>query len=340
MGVRVDATVIDPQQLKCHGILTYTTLSEVVSVKERWLVERLLLEKGITICVGDSNIGKTPFSITVGLSVASGIPLFGRPTKPGTVLYCDHESSAELFHLQMETICRTLGLSSIPERFCIWPPHWIETKSASALQVQLMEKAAMVKPDLVIVDTLRSFWPGIEKDPEQVSRTYSAMKKNAPAWFLNHHVRKASQDPYSTSPDLLRDPHGWLQQTVGSYSLVNLADTRLGVERVKNTGTAELVVGGFARGTGPIPPIYLGRQYDPDTGEVLGYQQAVGVEFLNQKDREAYEALPGTFRNADVIRALGNSSSNAKRFTDNAITLGVLAAHGEGKSKRFTKVAP
>lgn len=63
-----------------------------------WLVPDMLLQGTLMLLVGDSNVGKSYISYTLGLSIAAGVPALNSLVpagKPRTVVYFDDENSRQ-----------------------------------------------------------------------------------------------------------------------------------------------------------------------------------------------------------------------------------------------------
>jgi hypothetical protein len=324
-----------PETLRNRGIFNFETFKVEIATQRSWLVEGLFDESSVNILVGDSGLGKTPFGISLGISVAAGIEFLGRRVAEGSVLYCDAESRKAKFHEMVGVISANLGLASPPPDFLFWSPFWDATKTDLPASFRLLEHVRFTKPKLVLVDPLRPFWPMAAEKPEASVEMIAQMRKTNAAWLITHHRRKQSRDGFQ--PSLSQDPHSWFQEAAGSHSLINHTDTRLGIEP-SSEPNADLVVGGFVRSEGSIPAIHLAREHD-DAGRPVGYQIAAGAGFLNPKDQVAWAALPAQFRYTDVKNALGGSSdSNAKRFLDQCIALDILRHEAAGG--RYVKRLP
>ena len=332
MAVVEVVNALDAEALAERGIYTFDTFQQVVAAQPVWLVEGLLMDKSVNVFVGDSGLGKTPWGVMLGISVAAGVPFLGRKVRKGPVLYCDAESTKHDFNRLVGTISTTLGLKSPPKDFYFWSPYWKEGASDTPISVELMDHVRQAKPQLVFVDPLRTFWPQADQKPEVVVAMINAMRKTGASWLITHHKRKQAQGQYVVAQSLAADPHGWFQDAAGTHSLINHSDTRLGAEKV-TSGDAELVVGGFIRSFGPISPLYLAREYD-DAGTPQGYQSVLGTGFLNEKDREVYNNLPEQFRYSDVKKALGaTSDSNTKRLLAKFESLEIAKPNGNGYVK-------
>ena len=320
------------------GVYEYAALKQLAGSLPPELVEGLIAERSVNILVGDSGLGKTPLAVTLGVAVASGVPFLGRKVRQGRVLYCDSETPLAEFPRMLESISQTMGLPAPPPDFWAYPLNAPEdeTSTCSAPPCDSLIKLVQeMKPGLVVVDPLRTFWPQAPKDAEMAIRMINQLRQLSKqvgcAWQLLHHRRKHNSEGTVALAD---DPHGWLQEAAGSQALINHTDARLGVEPTPSHPTAELLLAGFVRGKGQIPPIYLAREYDADTGEPTGYQALVGLALLPETYQRAFLSLKNQFRFKDVFKALGGSSgSNAKAFIDRCLSLGLTKRDGKGYVK-------
>lgn len=305
------------------------------------LVEGLIRDRSISLLVGDSNLGKTPLAIQMGVCISAGLPLFGRKVLQGRVLYCDAESNSTGFSEMLQALSGFQSLSEPPENFLVWSPNW-ETAipGASTGDPQwgkALEKLVLeVRPRLVVVDPLRMFWPQAEtkntEAAEMITSLRNITKATQTSWLILHHRRKVNSQVLA--PDLVENPHQWFQETAGAHALVNQSDTRLGV--VPHPGQGDLMLAGLMRGSGPLAPLDLGRVLD-DAGSAVGYKLLVGVEQLSQSDQQLYSQLPARFRFKDARQTIGGSSeSNVARFLSKCCSVQVLRKEGQ----EYVKVTP
>jgi hypothetical protein len=255
--------------------------------------------------------------------VAAGIPLFGLNVQKGRVFYCDAESDLEGFWEMLTAISRYLGLSEPPLDFHAWSPNW-DTSAQNSWDEELTSRVSVVKPVLVVADPLRMFWPYAETKNAETAELITSLrelgKSTGTSWLISHHRRKVNRQ--APPVHLEENPHAWFQETAGAHALVNQSDTRLGV--VPGTGQVDLIVAGFARGTGLIQPLNLVRKVDEE-GCPVGYGLLVGVEQLRPEDRTVFDGLKQSFRFKDVEAAIGGTSgSNAKRLVDRFLSLGIV----------------
>lgn len=304
------------------GIYRYDELLELVGAAPQYRVEGLLLEGSINLLVGHSGLGKTPLGITLALSIAAGVPFLARPVRQGPVLYADAESGGAQFTQMVGNISQTLGLPQPPPDFSAWSPNWDRSGSTCGdPAADLFYRVEALKPDVVIVDPLRVFFPNAELKSDEAIKMIQEMRDAKVTWVVTHHLRKTHIEG---TVSLERDPHAWFQEAAGSHAIVNQTDSRLGVEGITKAG-AELVMSGFVRSVGPVAPIYLQREYRESDDLPMGYRHLSGPDFLNERYREVYAALPSRFQRKHVVRELGGSSeSSADLFLRQAQSLGLV----------------
>lgn len=310
------------ETLAASGCFIWDTLESKAAIPRHWRVHGLMEQQSVNIVVGNSTCGKTPYAIQLGLSVASGLAFLDRPTQQGLVLYCDAESNIYTYADQVRTLASALGLSKPPREFVVWSPNW-DPHIKDSPGVTLLKKVQQIKPDLVIVDTLRPFWPEMIGKNEQAAALLARMKATGIAWDLYHHKRKPPIDPMLAA-DLKESPGDWLMETAGAAGLINHTDTRLGMEAIKDPpGEAEILMGGIRRGDGNLAPMYLARQYDAD-GKPQCYKVASHAGSLSPQDLMIFNHLPGEFRYKDVQQALGVSKGGGpSRFIKRILSLGL-----------------
>jgi AAA domain-containing protein len=317
-------------RLREMGIFIPPTLQETLHSQKAqpYLVESLLRDRSVNLLVGNSGLGKTPLAIQLGVCVVAGLSFLNLKVQQGRVLYCDAETDLSGFWETLRTISAFLGLTEPPLDFHIWSPNWDPNPPTDeenvALGAQLIHRVRVVKPKLVIVDPLRVFWSQAETKNEEAAAMVRILREvsreTGASWLISHHRRKANQQ---AAPELIPEsPHAWFQEAAGAHALVNQSDTRLGVE--PGSGQVDLVVAGFVRGKGAIPPLDLARVVDAE-GLPIGYRRLAGIEHLRPEDRAVFDRLPRRFRFKDVQTALGGTSdSNAKRLVERCLSLGIV----------------
>jgi hypothetical protein len=235
----------------------------------------------------------------------------------------------------IKAISTFLRLADPPPTFNIWSPNFDPRvlPADKNLGETLCEQVRAIKPDHVIVDPLRAFWPEAEDRPQDamamVRELRSLSKDVGCSWTLNHHRRKRNrQFPVS----LEKNRHEWFEEAAGALALINASDTRLGLER-STVGPGDLLMAGFLRGVGWTESMLLERVHDED-GEPLGYRLMTGADHLNPRYQQTLQGLPRSFRFKDAHAALGGtSSSNTTKFLKQCIAVGVLKRDGKAYIK-------
>ncbi len=303
----------------------------------RFLINGLIKEKSVNILVGNSTIGKTPLMVTFGIAVASGTDVFGLSTVQGNVLYADLESTPEEFITRLEQISKMAGLPEVPKNFDVWSPHWDTANASTNYFDALLKKVEAKHYSLVLIDPLRNFCPDMEQHADKAGAVWNTLRKLGQklgtAFCFVHHLRKEQAE----QGRLIDDPHRWFQNAAGSHALINGADLRLGAETEKHD-TDELTLAGLRRGAGPIPPIHLVRDHDPD-GEVLGYRRVIGLDRLTEEQRTALNKLSPVFRFVDVQHVLTTKGASAVAGFLKALVTHGIAVKLDGR-QGYKKLVP
>jgi hypothetical protein len=289
-----------------------------------FIVEGLIPKQSLALVVGDSGLGKSPFLYQGAMCVAAGIPFLGREVKPGTVLYLDSENGIAQVDLVVSQLAKHLGLSAPPENLLLWNLNDCTEVWSPA---KLIEEA---KPSLVIVDPVKVFYPKIESSTDDVQSAYRQLRQIMSTFGCSivgvHHIRKPSQasgeGPMSLEKANLGD---WFLQARGARELINGSDIRIGVDlpsHAQNDNT--LVVRGFVRVSGEIPPMRLVKVRDGD-GEPQGFRCLAGIELLDNREQEAaFIRLPDKFRFTEAMNAYGRGDQATSDFLSKAIGAGIL----------------
>src|SRR5207245_7405783 len=85
-----------------------------------YIIDGLIPQQGISIAVGDSGLGKSPFQYQAGICVAAGVPFLGRKVQSGRVLYIDYENGLAQVDSLVSRITSYLKLPKAPTDFRIW----------------------------------------------------------------------------------------------------------------------------------------------------------------------------------------------------------------------------
>ena len=165
-----------------------------------FLVEPWLSPASITQVYGYSGHGKSLFVQNAMASLASGRKYFGcfEITKPSKVLYLD-------FEMGMSTIARRLlemkqMHGDTQDRLQIWTPfidnHEMNLRTKEGL-LELQGWVDHVKPDVVVVDTIRTAYPGLMENSAdewaKVNQLAVKLRNSGYAVILVHHSNKPSE---------------------------------------------------------------------------------------------------------------------------------------------------
>lgn len=314
-----------------------------------YVVEGIIREKSVNIGVGDSGLGKSPFVYQLGLCVAAGIAFLGRQVTQGPVLYLDLENGEDQFTEIALALQRHLKLTEIPPDF-----HMLTEREDCYILEPII---AEFRPVLVIIDSLRPFRPGAEKDNEDAARLLNLLrewaKKYGTSFLLLHHIKKTIDEgniPHVENTDVM----SWLTLACGARSLINQTDTRIAFgpcvmpPEMKNNAQeialrdrVGLVMRWFERSRGQSAPVYLSRNMD-EHGEPIGYEAMSGVDLLfNEPMKQAWLKLPRgrdiTFTEAKEI--YGKQGPATQNWLAKCIAVGIVKQAGKGMPYRVVEPA-
>jgi hypothetical protein len=295
------------------------------------VVENLIAPGSVNLLVGDSGIGKSPLAYQMGLAAATETPFLGMPTQLSKVLYLDYENRKRDIRDILTRLCRHLGLTTVPPRFLLWP---LAVDPARQTVEEVVDQFA---PDLVIIDSLRTFSPEMETDSrkavEQIKRLRAIAHENGTAFLMVHHLRKIKM-----GNDTLEEGNAldWLRRAAGVRALVNQTDSRLAFAKRKRED--EIVLCGHVRTHGEVGPFLIRRHRDAD-GDPAGYARFEPVPGLieNAEQEAAFATLPDEFTFGEARATLGKGAATTNWFVQKLIRLGLVHKMERGQ---YRKVAP
>ena len=119
-----------------------------------WLVPDLLCQGTMVVLAGEAGAGKSFFSYTLGIALASGLPFLDRPTDPTKVLYCDEENSLPDLRQYLRWAWRGLGKPPLPTLVANFRHEHFSLAAAGQLwSTYLTNIARDHQPGLIVVDT-------------------------------------------------------------------------------------------------------------------------------------------------------------------------------------------
>ena|SRR5437867_3893874 len=295
-----------------------------------YIIDGLIPQQGISIAVGDSGLGKSPFQYQAGICVAAGVPFLGRMVHRGRVLYIDYENGLAQVDGLVSRITSCLGLREAPSDFRIWNAN--DGNGTFDLAAVCRE----FKPTWVIIDPISGMYPGIERDNPTAAAAFQNFRKlmseHRCSITITHHLRKPSEDSRAKRTPLeTAEWNTWFHQARGPSVLINGSDVRLGVDRPSPCLSEDhLIVKGFERVNGDIPIIRVCRVRD-ENGEAIGYKLLAGADQLtNASHRAAYYTLPKAFSFGQAKAVYEKGDQATTDFLKKCISAGILRKDRKG----------
>jgi hypothetical protein len=160
----------------------------------RWIVDGMIPEGGLAAVVGAPGVGKTTLTVDIMMRVALGLPVFGRPTTPGPVIYIAAEGVNGL-KARAAAWKQANGIEQVEDIYFITEPIQLLHERETLGLLEAIEHRD-ISPSLLVVDTLaRCFEGGDENSAEAMGRligsTGRLVKRLGATVLLNHHTRKA-----------------------------------------------------------------------------------------------------------------------------------------------------
>jgi hypothetical protein len=317
-----------------YGLLSPRDVDRLCSETHRSksFVEGLISHGTVSVLVGDSGLGKSPLAYQLGLCVAQGLPFLGMKTHRGSVVYADYENGLSGSKEIRDSLVQFLGIDSAPEEFSLW------TADASDGGLNIDGVCQDVRPDLVILDTLRSHNPYFEKSDNTgaaMAHLRSLSAKHQTSILAIHHVRKPGPEGV---PSLDREEVSvieWLNQASGHRSLINQSDTRIASSHPGGTRAGELVLRWHRRIHGERGPLYVERVCD-ENGKPIGYRPIAGVKLLNNPEQEAaYLKLPEEFAFKQAKQIYARSDDPTRKWLIKCESAGLIKQIGRGTYQKF-----
>jgi len=157
---------------------TFTAVGDLEARPSEFLIDGLIETDCMGLIFGDPGCGKSFIAADIALSVATGEPFHGRPTKQGAVFFIageGHSGLARRFHAWAKH--RGRGLAGVPMFKSNRAAQFLDAASAQAVAdaVDALVSAHGV-PRMIVVDTLaRNFGPGDENSTSEMGAFVAAM---------------------------------------------------------------------------------------------------------------------------------------------------------------------
>lgn len=146
---------------------------------------------------GDAKVGKSFAALQLAEAVQTGASWLGFPTRMGKVVYIQLDTPRNVWQERVKTLVGSQSMSALPhfadrETLDAWPFDILDPEHLITLRDELQ----IVKPDLVILDTLRESHSADENDSTEMQEAIAAIvaATKPAAICLISHARKPSQD--------------------------------------------------------------------------------------------------------------------------------------------------
>lgn len=148
--------------------------------------------------LGQGFVGKTIISMSIGLHVASGRPLWGAyPLRQGKVLHLDYEQGARVTHTRMLAMAKAMGIRfqelDVMWRSCIYPKVNLGAKEYDESFCKILEGFS-----LVIIDSLKGITPGLDENSSAIRDRIQVLTRASESTgctvLLIHHSGKTNPD--------------------------------------------------------------------------------------------------------------------------------------------------
>lgn len=285
----------------------------VAVAKQPMLISPFLPIGGIVHVSGYTGHGKSMVISHLLAAGAAGIPFLGpfEIPRPLNVLYLDYENGRATLAKRFTSMMRAYGDPG--DRLGVWTP-WLENDDMPLFDNAALKKLGgfirYQKPDVVVIDTARSAYPGLsENDAEAwapINRLMKRLQGYGIASILLHHKNKPQSG-------------GAFSREAGSTAQLNVVETQFYVTQVyRDKARADAVAGLFDDEAYPDPvwpkmerkaQTELGIDFIP----VAIYEMRYGKvrDWSELHDSVQWMALCANVRTGDEIM-IGSSSTRQR----------------------------
>lgn len=173
-----------------------------------WVVKDLIQTNALNILAGEPGVGKTSIVTYIAACVAAGLPVLGRPTMAGNVLFVNFDDPSALPREQAEMSARGVGFDDLGDLgIYYWKPaddldlplKGLEDDGALTEVVALVEACT---PTLIIVDSFSAAFPHLNGNAGQdvnrirrvVHRLLTAAETSPAILLIDHTPKPMSND--------------------------------------------------------------------------------------------------------------------------------------------------
>jgi RecA-family ATPase len=131
--------------------------------KPDYLIDGLIYSGQIVVVAGEPGAGKSFFQYYIAMCIACGLPVLGRETRTGKVLYFDEENSLPDLAQYLRWIWRGLDCPAIDALQANLAIEHFGLSSAKNRWTYMAELAKKLQPQLIVMDTVTPCF-GIEDE--------------------------------------------------------------------------------------------------------------------------------------------------------------------------------
>lgn len=177
------------------SLLTWEELCVKKYPTTDFLIDPYIPRESIVFLWGGTSIGKSPLTWELARAIGTGKSFFGLPSRQGKVLYLELDTPEPLVASRLAKLPPAPNVS-----FLFLKPLGIPFLHPEERDL-LLETEALLKPDVVFINTLRKVHDMDDKDSKTPKVVYSTFQRLFPTSSLVfvHHMRKQSTDPHATS---------------------------------------------------------------------------------------------------------------------------------------------
>ena len=282
-------------------LLTYDDLCRMTTERVEWAIEGLLAASGILLLAGRAGSGKSVIGRNLASSVASGRDFLGRRCRQGPVIYVGLEDPVR----DLQEHLGLLGASELPIFFRVTQFHGDQA-------AWLRRKVELVKPALVVIDTIGAF-ANIENicDYSQVERATAPLldlrTRFGTSFLLNHHTNGAGT---------VYGGAAWERVPDAILVLTGTGDEERFLKSAK------------MRGNAVFEPTVV--RFDRETGSIVSSESKFMADKRKAEQRILDLATAEPLTRETLARRAGGPISVARAAVDSLNTAGLLSCRGTG----------
>lgn len=197
------APPLDPKEAQNYIPLTEDDASDLIKEASAYdyLVDPWLRKESITQVYGYSGHGKSMFLTHMMYHLSCGVSMgCFEVSKPAKVLYMDFENGKATLGNMLQTFKNSFGSSH--GNYNLWTPFVgkkepIDMRSTEGIQ-EFTKWLISVKPDVVVIDTIRTAFAGIEENKASewahINKLALAIRNKGMAIIMVHHANKPTEN--------------------------------------------------------------------------------------------------------------------------------------------------